>query len=56
MVPQIEGGTWVKVFGNRVLRKIFPPKTEGIIGDWRKPRNEELYDLYSSTNIIPLIK
>jgi hypothetical protein len=35
-----------------VLRKIFGPKREEIIGKWRRLHNEELYDPYSSPNII----
>jgi len=41
---------------NRVLRKIFGPKRNGITGDWRKLLNEELNDLYSSPDIIRMIK
>jgi hypothetical protein len=38
-----ERGMW-SGFGNRVLRKIFGPKRDEVIGDWRKLPNEELYD------------
>jgi hypothetical protein len=44
------------VFENRVLRRIFGPKREDVTGDWRKLHNEELHNLYSSPNIIRLIK
>jgi hypothetical protein len=44
------------VFNNRVLRKIFGPKTDGVMGGWRKLHNEELRDLYSSPSIIRIIK
>jgi hypothetical protein len=43
------------VFENRVLR-IFGPKRDEVIGEWRKLHNEELHDLYSSTSIIRLMK
>jgi hypothetical protein len=44
------------VFENRVLRRIFGPKRDEATGDWRILHNEELNDLYSSPNIIRLIK
>jgi hypothetical protein len=44
------------VFENRVLRRIFGPKRDDVTGDWRKLHNEELYNLYSSPNIIRMIK
>jgi hypothetical protein len=40
------------VFENRVVRRIFGPKRDKIIGGWRKIRIEELHNLYSSLNII----
>jgi hypothetical protein len=43
------------VFGNRVLRKIFGPKKDGVTGGWRKLHNEELRNLYSSPSIIRII-
>jgi hypothetical protein len=42
----------MRVFENRVLRRIFGSKIVEVIGNWRKLHNEELNDLYSSTNII----
>ena len=44
------------MFENRVLRRIFGPKRNGVTGEWRKLRNEELNDLYSSPNIVRVIK
>ena len=44
------------MFGNRVLRRIFEPKRDGVTGKWRKLHNEELNDLYSSPNILRVIK
>ena len=44
------------VFENRVLRRIFGPKRDVVTGEWRKLRNEELNDLYSSSNTVQLIK
>ena len=43
------------VFDNRVLRKIFGPKADGVTGAWRK-LYEALYYLYSSPNVISVIK
>jgi hypothetical protein len=44
------------VFENRVLRRIFGPKRDEVIGGWRKLHNEELHNLYSSPSIIRMIK
>jgi hypothetical protein len=46
----------LRVFENRVLRRIFGPKTDGVTGGWRKLHNEELHNLYSLTSIIRLMK
>jgi hypothetical protein len=46
----------LRVFENRVLRRIFGPKRDEVMGEWRKLHNEELHDLYSSPNIIRIIK
>jgi hypothetical protein len=45
----------LRVFENRLLRKIFRPKREED-GSWRKLHNDELHDLYSSPNIVRVIK
>jgi hypothetical protein len=46
----------LRVFENRVLRRIFGPKRDEVTGGWRKLHNEELYGLYSSPSIIRVIK
>ena len=46
----------LRVFENRVLRRIFGPKRDGVTGEWRKLHNEELNDVYSSPKILRLIK
>jgi hypothetical protein len=46
----------LRVFENRVLRSIFGPKRDKATGEWRRLHNEELNDLYSSPNIIWVIK
>jgi hypothetical protein len=42
----------LRVFGNRVLRRIFGPKRDEVMGEWRKLHNEELKDLYSLPNFV----
>jgi len=58
-------GTWsvilreehgLRLFENRVLRRIFGPKRDKVTGEWGKLHNEELNDLYCSPNIVRLIK
>jgi hypothetical protein len=46
----------LRVFENSVLRKRFRPRREEVTGDWRGLHNEELNDLYSSPDIIRVIK
>jgi hypothetical protein len=46
----------LRVFKDKLLRKIFGPKRDGVSGEWRKLHNEELYVLYSSSSIIRIIK
>jgi hypothetical protein len=46
----------LRVFENRVLRRIFGPKRDEATGEWRKLHNKELHDLYSSPSIIRTIK
>ena len=58
-------GTWsltsreerrLRVFENIVLRRIFGPKRDEVTGEWRKLHNEELNDMYSSPNVVRVIK
>jgi hypothetical protein len=58
-------GTWsltlreehrLRVFENRVLRRIFGPRRGEIIGGWRKLRNEELHNFHSSLKTIGMIR
>jgi len=44
------------MFENRALRRIFGPKKDEVTGEWRKLYNEELNDLYCSSNIVRVIK
>jgi hypothetical protein len=46
----------LRVFENRVLRRIYGPKRDEVTGEWRQLRNEELNNLYSSPNIVRVIK
>jgi hypothetical protein len=46
----------LRVFGKRVLRRIFGLKTDEVMGGWRKLHNEELHNLYSLSSIIRMIK
>ena len=46
----------LRVFENRVLKKLFGPKRDEETGEWRKLHNEELNDLYSLPNIVRVVK
>jgi hypothetical protein len=46
----------LRVFENWVLRRIFGVKTDKVTGEWRKLNNEQINDLYSSPNIVRVIK
>ena len=46
----------LRVFENRVLRRVFGPKRDKVTGEWTKLHNEEFSDLYSLTNIVRVVK
>ena len=46
----------LRVFENMVLRRIFGPRRDEVTGEWRRVHNEELNGLYSSPNILRVIK
>jgi len=46
----------LRVFENMVLRRIFGPRIDEVKGDWRRLHKEELNDLYTSPNIVRVIK
>ena len=45
----------LRVFENRVLRRVFGPKRDEVTGKWRKLHNEEVNDLYSLPNIVRVV-
>ena len=46
----------LRVYENRVLRRVFGPKRDEVTGEWRKLHNEDLNDLYSLPNIVRVVK
>ena len=56
LVAEIDGGTKLRVFENTALRRIFEPKRDELKGERRRLHNQQLYDLYSSPNIIQVMK
>jgi len=46
----------LRVFENLMLRRIFGPRRDEVMGEWRRLHNEKLNDLYSSSNIVRVIK
>ena len=46
----------LRVFENKVLRRIFGPRRDEVTGEWRRMHNEELNGLYCSPNIVRVIK
>jgi len=56
MVVDIAGGKEAEDFENMVLRRIFGSRRDEVTGEWRRLHNEELNDLYSSPNIVRVMK
>jgi len=56
LVVDIAGERKLRVFENRVSRRIFGPSRDEVSGEWRRLHNEELNGLYSSPNIVRVIK
>jgi len=52
----MEGKEAEDVFGNMVLRRIFGPRRDKVTREWRRLHNKELNDLYSSPNIVRVVK
>jgi hypothetical protein len=46
----------LRVFKNRVLRRVYGPKRDEVTGEWRKLHNEEFSDLYPLPNIVRVVK
>ena len=46
----------LRVFENRVLKRVFGPKRGEVTGEWRKLHNKELSDMYFSPNIVRVVK
>jgi hypothetical protein len=53
---KVFGNSVLRVFGSRVLRRVFGNRRDEVTGEWRKLHNEELNDLYCSTDIVQVIK
>jgi hypothetical protein len=53
---RLREGRRLRVFENRVLRRVFGPKSEEVRGEWKKIHNEKLNNQYSSPNIVRVIK
>jgi hypothetical protein len=56
MIMKLREEHRLRVFENRVLRRIFGPKRDEVTGGWRNLHNEELQNLYSSPSIIRTMK
>jgi hypothetical protein len=56
LVSDIKEVHRLRVFENKMLRRLFGPKRDEVTGGWRKLHNEEFRDLYSSRSIIRMFK
>jgi len=56
LLPTLREECRLRMFENRVLRRIYGPKREEVTWEWRKPHNEDLSALYPSPNIVWVIK
>jgi hypothetical protein len=56
LVADLEEESWLRVFENRVLRRIFGPKKDEVTGEWNKHHTEDRNDLYSSPTIVRVMK
>jgi len=54
--PTLQEERKLRVFENTVLRGIFGPRRDEVMGEWRRSHNEDLNDLYPSPNILQVIK
>jgi len=54
--PTLREERRLRVFENRVLRRVFGPRRDEVTGEWKKLHNEELSDLYSLPNILWVVK
>ena len=54
--PTLKEERRLRVFENRVSRRVFGPKRDEVTGEWRKLHNVELSDLYSLPNIVRVVK
>jgi hypothetical protein len=55
-LPEDDNHHRLRVFENWVLKTVFGPKRDEVMGDWRRLHNDELHNLYSSPSIIRMIK
>jgi len=56
LIAQLREECSLRVFVNRVLRRLFGPKRDEVPGEWRKLHIEELNDLYCSPNMVQMFK